>query len=131
MAVQAADRGTRIAGIAQSPNCGRVKVNLRGSSGRLALLEAFTAKHRTSLRRLKGHRGFPLATGADGFRFHPLISAAVLRKSQSLGALAFAGLAAFGFVLELFIVEEELFPGSENKISATIDALENLVLELH
>jgi len=95
------------------------------------LLEALAAKHRTSLRRLEGHGGLPLAARADGLCFHPLIIAAVLRKSQRLGAFAFAVLAAFGFVLELFIVEEELFTSGKYEIGAAVHALEYLVLELH
>lgn len=38
---------------------------------------------------------------------------------------------ALGFVLELFVVEEKLFTSGENKIRATIDTLQNFVLELH
>jgi hypothetical protein len=48
-----------------------------------------------------------------------------------LGALALAAFTAFRFVLELLIVEEELFPSGEDEIGATIYTLENLVLELH
>jgi len=39
------------------------------------------------------------------------------------GALQLAGLAALGFVLELFIVEEKLFASSEEKFRAAVDAL--------
>jgi hypothetical protein len=45
--------------------------------------------------------------------------------------LRLARLAAFGFVLELLIVEEKLFPGSENEFIPTVDALEHLVLKFH
>ena len=104
---------------------------LGGSSARLALLEAFPAKNRTALRRLERHGSFPLASGADGLGFHSLVVAAILRQSQCLGAFAFAVFAAFRFVFELFIVEEELFASGENKVSATIYTLENFVLEVH
>jgi hypothetical protein len=46
-------------------------------------------------------------------------------------ALALAVLAAFGFVLELLVVEEKLFARCEHKVRATIDALQNLVLVFH
>ena len=74
---------------------------------------------------------FPLAAGADGLGFHPLVVAPVLRQSQCLGAFTLAVFAAFGFVFELFIVEEELFTGSENEVGAAIHTLENFVLEVH
>jgi hypothetical protein len=38
-------------------------------------------------------------------------------------SIAFAVLAAFGFVLELFVVEEQLFARCEHEVRATIDAL--------
>ena len=99
--------------------------------GRFALLKAFAAKHRTALRWLERDRCFPLATGADGLGFHSLIVAAVLGQSQCLGAFTLAVFTAFRFVLELFIVEEELFTSGENKVGATIYTLENFVLEVH
>src|SRR6185312_11158143 len=68
---------------------------------------------------------------ADGLGFHPLVVAAILRQSQRLGAFTLAVFAAFRFVFELFIVEEQLFASSENKIGATIYTLENFVLEVH
>jgi hypothetical protein len=60
-----------------------------------------------------------------------LVVAAILRQSQCLGAFTLAVLAAFGFVLELFIVEEELFTSGENEVGAAVHTLENLVLEVH
>jgi hypothetical protein len=45
--------------------------------------------------------------------------------------LVLASLAAFRFVLELLVVKEKLFPGSENEITSTVDALEHLVLKIH
>jgi hypothetical protein len=47
----------------------------------------------------------------------------VRRGSHNSHALTLAVLAAFGFVLELLIVEEKLFPGREHEIRATINAL--------
>ena len=46
-------------------------------------------------------------------------------------ALGFASLAALGFVLELFVVEEKLFPGGENEITPAVDTLQHLVLKFH
>ena len=53
------------------------------------------------------------------------------RSSHDRHSLAFAVLAAFGFVLELFIVEEQLFTRCEHEFRATIDALQNLILVFH
>ena len=100
-------------------------------SGCFALLKAFAAKYRTALRWLKRYCSFPLAAGADGLGFHSLVVAAILRQSQRLGAFTLAVFAAFRFVFELFIVEEELFTSGENKVGATIHTLENFVLEVH
>jgi len=36
-----------------------------------------------------------------------------------------------GVVLELLVVEEELFPGGEYEFSATVIALEDSILEFH
>ena len=113
------------------PTSGEGWGQLSGGSRSFALLEALTAKHRTSLRGLERYSGFPLASGANSLGFHPLIITAILRQSQRLGAFPPAVFAAFGFVFELLIVEEELFTGSEYKVGAAIHTLENLVLEVH
>ena len=42
-----------------------------------------------------------------------------------------AGFATFGFVLELFVVEEQLFSGCKDEVSAAVNTLQNLVLEFH
>jgi hypothetical protein len=55
-----------------------------------------------------------------------------VRHSSNYGhSLALAVLAAFGFVLELLIMEEKLFTRCEHEIRATIYALQNLVLVFH
>jgi hypothetical protein len=46
-------------------------------------------------------------------------------------AFVLAGLAAFGFILELLVVKEELLPRRKDKFSAAIYALKNLILEFH
>jgi hypothetical protein len=101
------------------------------SRGSLALLETLPAINRAALCRLKRDRCLPLTAGTDGLGFYALIIPPTLRQAKRLGALAFAILAAFWFVLELFIVEEQLFTGSEDEVSAAVHALQNLVLELH
>ena len=45
--------------------------------------------------------------------------------------LGLARLAALGLVLELFVVEEKLFPGGEDEITPAVDALQHLVLKFH
>jgi hypothetical protein len=45
--------------------------------------------------------------------------------------LVLATFAAFGFILELLVVKEELLPRRKNKFSAAIYTLENLILEFH
>jgi len=46
-------------------------------------------------------------------------------------AFAFASLARFWFVRKLLIVKKQLFPGREDEIGPTVDALQHLVLEFH
>src|SRR6476660_477658 len=99
------------------------KVGLGCGSGHFALLKALPAKHWASLRRLARHSGFTLASGTDGLGFNSLVVAAILRQSQSLGPFALAVFATFGFVLELLIVEEELFTGGENEVGAAVNTL--------
>jgi hypothetical protein len=53
------------------------------------------------------------------------------KRAEHGDPLGLASLAALGFVLELFIVEEKLFPGGEHKIAPTIDTLQHLVLKFH
>ena len=53
------------------------------------------------------------------------------RSAEHCNPFGFAGLAAFRFVLELLIMKEKLFPGSENEIIPTVYALEHFVLKIH
>jgi hypothetical protein len=46
-------------------------------------------------------------------------------------ALCLASFTSLRFVLELFIVEEQLLPGREHKIRPTINALQHFVPEFH
>ena len=52
-------------------------------------------------------------------------------RPEDRDPLGLAGFAAFGFVLELFVVKEKLFPGSENEITPTVDTFQHLVLKFH
>jgi len=54
-----------------------------------------------------------------------------LRRTNVRKAFGLAGFAALGFVTKLLIVEEKLFARGEDKITATIDALQSPILELH
>jgi hypothetical protein len=53
------------------------------------------------------------------------------RGVQHGHALRLAGLASLGFILELLIVEKQLFPGGEDEISPAVDTLQHLVLKFH
>jgi len=46
-------------------------------------------------------------------------------------ALRLAGLTALGFVLELFIVEKQLFPRGEDEVGTAVDARQYLILKFH
>src|SRR5208282_5964692 len=102
----------------------------RGLSGAChlpPLLKTLAAQHRPSLRRPERHRGFFPALRAvrPGLRLCVRMPARrrVRRGPQHRHSLALAVLAAFGFVLELLVVEEQLFARCEHEIRATIDAL--------
>ena len=103
---------------------------LSGCASGAALLEAFATEHRTPLCWLKRDGRFFAAMRAARARLHFLISVRRSRADSS-NAFSFAGLAALGLVLELFVVEEKLFAGGEEKLRAAIDALEQPVLEFH
>jgi hypothetical protein len=104
---------------------------LSGSSGSFALLETLPAINRAALRRLERDCRLTLTAGADSLGFYALVIASALWQTKRLGALALTSLTAFRFVLELFVVEEKLFTGSEDEVSAAVHTLKNLVLELH
>ena len=46
-------------------------------------------------------------------------------------SFALASLATLGLVLELLVMEEQLFPGRENEVLSAVNALQNSVLEFH
>ena len=106
-------------------------MKLGGCSSGLSLLETFPANHGTALRGLERNCSLTLASGANCLGFYALVVPATLLQTERLRALSLTAFAAFGFVFELFVVEEKLFTGSEDEIGATIHTLEDLVLELH
>src|ERR1041385_7953106 len=95
-------------------------------------LEALPAKHRTALGRLKRHRRLLAALRATGASFH---TSCLLRRVNYRWirhfAFRFAVFATTGFILELLIVEEQLFAGCEDEFGIAVDALQYLVLKLH
>src|SRR5271157_1980003 len=99
------------------------------------MLKTLAAQHRSSLRRPERHRGlFPaLRAVCPGLRLRVRMPArrSVRRSSKLCHSLALAVLAAFGFVLELLVVEKQLLTRCEHEIRATIYALQNLVLVFH
>jgi len=88
------------------------------------LLEADAAEYGTALGWPEGDRRLLAALRADGARLgaHP---------GAGLGALRLARFAALGIVRELFVVEEELLAGGEDKLGVAIDALQNPVGKIH
>jgi hypothetical protein len=102
----------------------------RSSRSGSPLLEALPAENRPALRRLKGNGGFLAADGTVGASFHSGVRP-ISDGSQGAVFSRFAGLTTFGLVLKLLVVEEELFSGREDEVSATVNTLQNLVPEFH
>jgi hypothetical protein len=85
------------------------------------------------LRGLERDSRFFAASGTGGARFHLLVEVAAAGSAMShiRRALRLAVLATLGFVLKLFIVEEELFASGKNEVVTAIHALQVSVLEFH
>ena len=101
-------------------------MELGSCGGSAALLEALTAEDRPALCGLERDRGFLAASRATSARFYLVVGgrcAAARGYAQRALALGFAGLAALGFVLELLVVEEELFAGREDEVRPAVNAL--------
>jgi len=94
------------------------------------LLKALPAKDRPTLRRLKGNGSFLATGGTVGASFH-LRTLWRRNWSQRRVPFGFAGFATLGLVLELFVVEEQLFARRKDEVGAAVNTLENLVLEFH
>jgi hypothetical protein len=94
------------------------------------LLEALPTEDWPALRRFEGYGSLLPTAGTTGSGLH---SGIVTWRggSQGGGAFGFADFTTFGFVLELFIVEEQLFPGCKDEVGTAVDTFQNLVLEFH
>ena len=105
-----------------------------GGSGSPPRLKAFAAEYGTALGGTERHSRQLTASRTGGLSFD-LGVAVVLsgrrRRAEHGNPFSFAGLATLGFVLELLVVKEKLFPGGENKITSTVDTLQHLVLKFH
>jgi hypothetical protein len=105
-----------------------------GGGGGSLLRETFAAEDRAPLRWPKRDCGLlaALRAGSPSFDASEVVSIARLGRGGKDGhALGLAGFTAFGLVLELFVVEKELFPGGKDKIGAAVDAGQYLVLKFH
>jgi len=93
------------------------------------LLEAFTAEHRTPLRRAERNSCFLPALRAGCFGFRPL--EVIGAWARALRALGFAVLAPLGLVFEALIGEKHLFAGGKYKFCTALRALQDLIPVLH
>jgi hypothetical protein len=59
------------------------------------------------------------------------LSRCVRNCPQYGNSFCLAGFAPLGFVFELFIVKEQLFPGREDEVGPAVDALQYFVLKFH
>src|SRR5208282_3809762 len=98
---------------------------------RATLLEAFTAKNRTSLRGPEGDSRFLSTLGASCFCFRTHLGGAAASTSAALSALGFTAFASLRFVLETLVGEKHLLAGSKNKFSAALRTLQHPVVVFH
>ena len=104
-----------------------------GGSGFL-LREAFAAEDGATLGGAERDGGLlaALRTGGSSFDASVMVSVTRRRRGGENGhPLGLAGFAALGLVLELFVVEKQLFPGGKNEVGAAVDAGEYFVLKFH
>ena len=114
----------------------RLTASVRRSGGRYntALLKAFAAENRASLRGAERDRGFFAALRAGGARLNLSVMGGMAHGgwgAEDSDPFGFAGLAPLGFVAKLFVVKKELFPRGEDEIRTTVDTLQHLVLKFH
>ncbi|HTV14005.1 MAG TPA: hypothetical protein VME68_04775 [Acidobacteriaceae bacterium] len=117
-------RNHEIAKIKRKQCLAHAAKRLAGLTNGALLLEATPAQHGTALRRLERDRSFRTALRTNGARFRA-------RVAGSGGALCLAVLAPFGVILKLLVEKEELFTGREHEIVSAINALQDLIDELH
>jgi hypothetical protein len=108
---------------------------MKSGGGCASLLrEAFAAEDGTSLRWSEGDGRLlaALRAGGSGFDARELVHVAPRGWcAEHRHAFGLAGFTALGFVLELFVVEKQLFPGGEDKVGAAVDAGQYLILKFH
>src|SRR5271157_6403445 len=102
-----------------------------GRGGGSPLLEALPTENWPALGWLEGDRGLLAAAGTVGPGFHSGTNPRGRSHAWRGNPFGLADLATFRFVLEVFIVEEQLFPGCKDEVSAAVNTLQNLVLEFH
>jgi len=93
--------------------------------GSAVLLKTGAAQDRSALRRAKRYGRIYATGGADRPRLGPNAAPASLR------ALGLAGFAAFGVVVELPFMEEELLSSGKDKFVSTIGALQCSIAKFH
>ena len=111
--------------------CPCAEMRRLGSAHRAPLLEAFPAKDRAALRRAEGDGGVLAALRTGGFGLRPHLRRAICPAATTLGALGFAGFAAFRFVLEALVGEKHLLAGSKYEFSTAFGTLQDLIVEFH
>src|SRR6266545_19545 len=89
--------------------------------------EALPAVDGAPLRRLEGHGGLAAALRAGGHGFRLGEAAA---GTPSTLAFRLARLATFGFVFEVFVVEEMLLARCKDKLRSAVAARKDSILEL-
>lgn len=94
------------------------------------MLETLAAENRATLRRSERNRSFLATARTYSASFH-LRWCRRLRHPGCLPPLCLATLATFRLILELLVMEKQLFPCRENEIFTAVNALDNLVLEFH
>jgi hypothetical protein len=124
------------AGVAEDtvPSTAHGPARWSGGGGGLLLGEAFTAEDGAILRGAEGDSGLlaTLGAGRPSFDAREVVGVAQgLRGSENGDPLGFAVLTALGRILELFVVEKQLFPSGENKVGTAVDAGQYLILKFH
>jgi hypothetical protein len=105
-----------------------------GGSGGSPCLEALSAEDRAALCGTERNGSLLSASRAGGLGLDLCVAVGLSRHrrcAEHSNPFGFAGFAAFGFVFELLIVKEKLFPSRENEIIPTVNTLEHLVLKFH
>ena len=96
-------------------------------------METFAAEDGTALGRPEGDGSLLATLRADGSSFDlgETLSRCTRRCPQHGDAFCLAGFAPLGFIFELLVVKEQLFPGREDEVGPAVDTLQYLVLEFH